>query len=414
MNVNVAEASPSTQAELLRLRTHYFLVHGMFGATGPYLPVFLRDAKALSPGEIGTIFALAQAGAIVMPPLLTLMADRFRVMSPLLMALFLGNLLAMSGLGFANGFSACLLAVALSSFSNQPQGALADGLFFTLQQRPNAKHLTYPSVRIWGSIGFLCTSALVFAASSAGLPHPVVTVAILTTAVGLLNARTLPRALPPTAGGGRLPTVDAARLLLRPPLFVFCLGIGLVLFTNAAYYSFYPIYLTEVAGFAPKWIGLIANIGVVLELGYLLLFDRLRSRLSLPAVILAGAFACILRMAVLAFLPSPVWATAFQLFHGVTVVGVFIAPAMYLNSLAGDTYRSSVQGLYVMVVPCAFSILGNLVSGQLADRGLLTLYHVNLWIAVAGTALLALSFSLSRKNHDSTTGVCPVRGRRST
>jgi MFS transporter, PPP family, 3-phenylpropionic acid transporter len=384
-------------AELLRLRTHYFLIHGMFGATGPYLPVFLRDEKVLSPGEIGTIFALAQAGAIVMPPLLTLLADRFRVMSPLVMALFIGNFVAMSGLGFASGFTACLLAVAMSSFSNQPQGALADGLFFTLQQRAHSRHLTYPSVRIWGSVGFLCTSALVFLTTTAGMPAPIIGVAAVTAAIGFLNARRLPRTLPPTSGGGRLPTFDAARLLLRPPLFIFCLGIGLILFTNAAYYSFYPLYLTEVVGFEPRWVGLIASIGVVLELGYLLLFDRFRSRISLPAIIIVGSFTCVLRMAMLAFLPSPFWATAFQLFHGVGVIGVFIAPAMYLNSLAGDNYRSSVQGLYVMLVPGGFSILGNLISGQFAAVGLMHLYQISLWIALIGTALLVVAFGLQRR-----------------
>lgn len=397
--------SQSTQAELLRLRTHYFLIHGMFGATGPYLPVFLRDAKQLAPGEIGTIYALAQVGAILMPPLLTLLADRFRVMSPLVMALFVGNLAAMSGLGLASGFTACLLAVALSSFCNQPQGALADGLFFTLQRRSTARHLTYPSVRIWGSIGFLCTSALVFVATSVGLPQPVIGIAAVTATIGFLNARHLPRTLPPTAGGGRLPTLDAARVLLKPPLFVFCLGSGLILFTNAAYYSFYPIYLTEVAGFQPRWVGLIANIGVVLELGYLLLFDRFRARISLPAIILTGAAACTLRMALLAFFPSPFWATAFQLFHGIGVIGVFIAPAMYLNSLAGDGYRSSIQGLYVMLVPGGFGILGNLISGQLASAGLIHLYRACLWIALAGTALLAVAFVLQHRARRSTPGV---------
>lgn len=396
---------PGMAAELLRLRTHYFLVHGMFGATGPYLPVFLRDAKGLPPDSIGTIFALAQAGAILMPPILTLLADRFRVMSPLIMALFLGNLVAMSGLGLATGFTACLLAVALSSFSNQPQGALADGLFFTLQQRPAPRPITYPSVRIWGSIGFLCTSGLVFLAATAGLPEPVIGVAVLTAALGLLNARRLPRTLPPTAGGGRLPTLDAARLLLRPPVFIFCLGTGLILFTNAAYYSFYPLYLTEVAGFAPRWVGLIASLGVVIELGYLLLFDRFRSRISLPAILAAGALACALRLALLAYLPSPFWATVLQLGHGLTVLGAFIAPAMYLNSLAGDTYRTSVQGLYVMVVPGAFSILGNVISGQLAVRGLRTLYEVNLWIALAGAALIVLAFQLERRARRSAPGV---------
>jgi predicted MFS family arabinose efflux permease len=375
----------------------------MFGATGPYLPVFLRDAKELSPGEIGTIFALAQAGAIVMPPLLTLLADRFRVMSPLVMALFIGNVVAMSGLGLACGFIACLFAVALSSFSNQPQGALADGLFFTLQQREHSRHLTYPSVRIWGSVGFLCTSAMVFLATTAGMPQPLIGIAAVTAAVGFLNARRLPRSLPPTAGGGRLPTFEAARLLLRPPLFIFCLGIGLILFTNAAYYSFYPLYLTEVAGFQPRWVGLIANIGVVLELGYLLLFDRFRVRISLPTIILAGAISCALRMAILAFLPSPFWATVFQLFHGIGVIGVFIAPAMYLNNLAKDDYRSSVQGLYVMLVPGGFGILGNLISGQLASAGLLNLYQISLWIALSGIVLLIVAFGLQRRAERSAT-----------
>jgi predicted MFS family arabinose efflux permease len=194
-----------------------------------------------------------------------------------------------------------------------------------------------------------------------------------------------------------LPTFDAARLLLRPPLFIFCLGIGLILFTNAAYYSFYPLYLTEVVGFEPRWVGLIASIGVVLELGYLLLFDRFRSRVSLPAIIIVGSFTCVLRMAMLAFLPSPFWATAFQLFHGVGVIGVFIAPAMYLNSLAGDNYRSSVQGLYVMLVPGGFSILGNLISGQLAAGGLMHLYQISLWVALIGTALLVVAFGLQRR-----------------
>ncbi len=403
MTQATAPAADGAQAELLRLRAHYFLIHGMFGATGPYLPVFLRDAKELSPGEIGTIFALAQAGAIVMPPLLTLLADRFRVMSPLVMALFIGNVVAMSGLGLASGFIACLFAVALSSFSNQPQGALADGLFFTLQQREHSRHLTYPSVRIWGSVGFLCTSAMVFLATTAGMPQPLIGIAAVTAAVGFLNARRLPRSLPPTAGGGRLPTFDAARLLLRPPLFIFCVGIGLILFTNAAYYSFYPLYLTEVAGFQPRWVGLIANIGVVLELGYLLLFDRFRVRISLPTIILAGAISCALRMAILAFLPSPFWATVFQLFHGIGVIGVFIAPAMYLNNLAKDDYRSSVQGLYVMLVPGGFGILGNLISGQLASAGLLNLYQISLWIALSGIVLLIVAFGLQRRAERSAT-----------
>ena len=151
------------------------------------------------------------------------------------------------------------------------------------------------------------------------------------------------------------------------------------------------------AGFEPRWVGLIASIGVVLELGYLLLFDRFRFRISIPAIIIFGALTCSLRMAMLALLPSPFWATALQLFHGIGVIGVFIAPAMYLNSLAGDDYRSSVQGLYVMLVPGGFGILGHLISGQLATAGLINLFQISLWIALVGTTLLVVAFALQRR-----------------
>jgi hypothetical protein len=70
---------------------------------------------------------------------------------------------------------------------------------------------------------------------------------------------------------------------------------------------------------------------------------------------------------------------------------------MYLNSLAGDNYRSSVQGLYVMLVPGGFSILGNLISGQLAAGGLMHLYQISLWVALIGTALLVVAFGLQRR-----------------
>lgn len=179
----------------------------------------------------------------------------------------------------------------------------------------------------------------------------------------------------------------------------------MILFTNAAYYSFYPLYLTEVVGFAPRWVGLIASLGVVLELGYLILFDRFRNHLSLPKILAVGALACALRLAILAYLPSPFWAIVLQLSHGLTVLGAFIVPAMYLNTLAGDTFRSSVQGLYVMVVPGAFSILGNVVAGQLATRGLRMLFEVNLWIAIAGAGLIALAFQMERRARLSTPGV---------
>jgi hypothetical protein len=56
-----------------------------------------------------------------------------------------------------------------------------------------------------------------------------------------------------------------------------------------------------------------------------------------------------------------------------------------------------VQGLYVMLVPGGFGILGNLISGQLAAAGLINLYQISLWIALVGTTLLVVAFALQRR-----------------
>jgi hypothetical protein len=65
---------------------------------------------------------------------------------------------------------------------------------------------------------------------------------------------------------------------------------------------------------------------------------------------------------------------------------------VYLNSLAGDSYRNSVQGWYVMVVVGIFAIVGNTVSGVLAQIGLVLLYRVGLVVVTLGTGLVAVSF----------------------
>src|SRR5439155_568355 len=53
----------------------------------------------------------------------------------------------------------------------------------------------------------------------------------------------------------RLPTVSAARALLRPHLIVFTAAVVLVQMAGSAYSTFYPIHLTERVGLRAMWIG---------------------------------------------------------------------------------------------------------------------------------------------------------------
>jgi MFS transporter, PPP family, 3-phenylpropionic acid transporter len=379
-----------TPPSLWPLKRHYLVMYGVFGTVSPYIPVYLRDVKGLAPEQLGTIFAFGQSGVLFMPALMTLLADRFRVVSPLLVGLFSLNVVAMLALTGASGFAACLAAVFFYQLANQPQIALGDGLFFTLQSDPRQPRAAYSAIRIWGTVGFIVGSALVFVASRFGglaaLPWVTAAIAFL----GVLNARGLPRRLAPRPETARaLPTLDAARLFLRPRVALFACGVGLIVTTNTAYYGFYPLYLTQITGFDARWVGWIANLGVGIEILYMLSFERLRGRFGLPGIILLGGACCLVRQGLLAFVPHPVSAVSLQAMHGLTVIGILITPAMYLNTLAGDGYRNSVQGLYAMIIVGGFAIAGSLVSGQLAAIGLLTLYRTGFVVCAVGLAMIA-------------------------
>lgn len=385
--------SAAAPTAFFRLKAHNFWVYAVFGCVSPYLPVYLGDIKGLTPSQIGLVLAVGQSGVLFLPPVMTYLADRYGWVAPLLVGLFSLNVMAMGGLALATGFAACLLAVFLNQLANQPQVALTDGLYFSLQRQPGAPPVAFSAVRVWGTIGFIAPSAVIVTLYPALGLAVVPFTAIAAAFFGTLNARHLPRRLGRAPGhGSRVPTADAARLLRRPRVALFCAGMGLLTATNAAYYGFYPVYLTQQIGVEARWIGLIANVGVALEIGFMLAFERLRERIGLRGLVVAGLAMALLRLGLLAFVPTVLAAVALQVGHGLTIVGLLVAPVMYLNALAGDGYRNSVQGLYVMLVVGLFAILGNYGSGLLAERGLLLLYRTAFAVAAVGGLLVLTSF----------------------
>jgi PPP family 3-phenylpropionic acid transporter len=333
-----------------------------------------------------------------MPIFMTYLADRFRLVRPLLLALFSCNVIAMTALIGAAGFWMSLACIALNRLSTQPQVALGDGMFFTHQSDPSQPRTSFSSVRVWGTIGFIAPSLVIYAGYHVGggvewMPHVTVAFALL----GIINALGLPKKSNPTGETpSKGPTFAAARVLLRPSLIFFSLGVGFVIFSNMAFYGFYPLYLTTEVQIDESWVGLISSIGVGFEIFYVLGLNRLRQRFGFRGLMAIGGAASTFRLFCLAFLPTPFFSVMFQAFHGLTVIAFMILPVMYLNTFAETGFRNSIQGLYAMLVAGLFSIAGNIAAGQLAEIGLITLYRVSLGVCLFGLILIAISFYLAR------------------
>jgi PPP family 3-phenylpropionic acid transporter len=276
---------------------------------------------------------------------------------------------------------------------------LQDGIYFSAAARAErAPPPPYHIVRVWGTFGYILPSVvLYFFLTGAGSVAPALVCGVAMCALGAINALlVLPAdtvALDRSkAAPTRLPTLKAARAMLEPHVLVFCIAMALVHMAAASYYQLYPLHLTDNLTIGKQWVGLIANIGVVVEIGFMLGFGWLTARLTLRGLMIVGVGCIALRFVLLALVPTPAIAIGTQALHGMMVLVLHVAPPIYLNGRARDAYRNSIQGLYAMLVSGAARIIGSAVAGIIAERSIAMAFAGAAGLSVIATGLFWFAF----------------------
>lgn len=375
------------------IKAQYFLVYAVLGCLSPFLPVYFEQVGLTRP-EIGYALAAASLSPLVMPALAGLLADLRADRRPLIAGVFLIAAATLAAMLFVRGFWPNLILYTLHCLVFTALTPLQDGLYFSVAAATHS-NVPYHRVRVWGTIGFILPSlvlfAMLFLIASPGLVLAIGVAFCLLGAVNAMRLPTVPReaSLPRHAKSadappGQLPTTAAARELLKPHLFLYCVGMFLAGLAAAAYYQCYPLYLTSTVGIDKKWVGLIASVGVVVEIFFVYEYSRLERAVTLRWIIILGMLAMSVRMLLLFAFPSIGIAIASQLFHGMSVLMLNVTPPTYLNRHAQPWYRSSMQGLFTVSVNGVSRVIGNAAIGHIAK--------VNLPIALAvGSALAALA-----------------------
>lgn len=398
-----ARHRPSIRA----IQRQFVLSGAAMGALLPYLPVFLLDRLG-DHTRVGLVLGVMGVAIILTPVVMTALADtRFQSRS-LIVASF--ALSAAACVLMLVGFTlASLLSIyLLFCFAFWPQPPLQDGLLFATnrqRERADEPQTPYHRVRVYGTLGFILPLILLYFLLDGGLGVEVVLwVAAGIAALGAVNALSLPhvplaeaRPLDPDAPPLPHPTRAAAAVLFRGPAGVFCLAMFLAHLANAAYYSYYPIYLEDTVGFSEKWIGPINMAGVVLELPLMLAVGFLTWKLGIKGLLLTGLALMLGRLALLGLAPTQAVAVGTQLVHGMTVVAIYVLPPIYLNTLAvgdhGDRFRNSIQGLYAMAVFGPSRIVGTVAAGVMADGLSMTaMFNASAALTAAAIVLLAIGF----------------------
>jgi MFS transporter, PPP family, 3-phenylpropionic acid transporter len=379
------------------------------GSIAPYASVYL-EGRGLSDAEIGLVMSLGGLTVLLMPAMMSLLADLKLEHRVLLRSLFIGTATALGLMLLSRSFWWLLPAFWLWSMAISPMMSMNDGLLFSIRGVREASGKTTPPyhhIRVFGTLGFIAPSFVLYVlmayyqapvsvALACGIAVSVIAMGntfLLPRTHGSMGKPTPPAEVPdphpPASKGKGLPTLLALRCMLQPDLALFCAAMWLTQASTAAYYTFYPLYLTRVIGVQDQWLGLISAVGVVFEIGYVLAFGWLLKKLGVRWLLILGVGAVGLRLMLLWAFPTLTVAVGSQLLHGLTVLAIFILPPLYLNHRAEPRFLNSIQGLYAMIVFGTGRIFGNVFAGQIAEIFDGDILMVFAWTAgFAGAAML--------------------------
>ena len=383
---------------LRSIKSQYFLAYAPLGSLGPLLPIFLKHGKGFSESQFGMLVAVTALSMVVTPVLLALLADTRIDSRRLLAGAYLVGGLSLVGIYFAEGVVPVSILYGIYTLAFVPTLPLTDALYFSVERAAlgeGRKVSAYQFVRIWGTVGFIAPSLVIYFLLEDGEgAAPIIWVAATWCLLAAANSFLLPQMRLSGSKGlqGRtsLPTADALKTLFGPGTWVFCLAMFLAFMSAIAYYNLFPHYLRDVAGVAEGSIGLVMNLGVVVEIFFMLGFGPLRRRLRLKGVLVLGLAAMVLRMTLLASIPGVWTALAVQVLHGMEALALYVVPVMYIDRLAGDAFRSSIQGAYMMTVLAGSRMLGALVSGWIGEESVIGAFYFA--AGVSSVALMVLIF----------------------
>jgi len=381
------------------IRRQFFLSYAVMGSVMPLLTVFLREEGGFSFLQIGLAMSLMSVPMLCSPVITTLLADRDIDPRKILAASFVCSAAALGMIYFSGSFAFTLALFFLHGLAFVAMLPLQDGYFFSLAEairRDGGSEPVYSGTRVWGTAGFILPSLVIFYPLSVGAPiGSILPCAVVFCFLSLANTITLPpvrRSYYPSRG---LPTREALRTIFGPEARWLSVGLFFALMAATSFYAFVGNFFDEVVGIPPRYIGIIFNIGVLVEVACTVTMPWLQERIRLKGIVVLGLFCMTLRMVLLAFFPTVAMSVAVQVLHGFEVIALYIVPVVFLNRLAKDEFRNSIQGVYTMTVVGVARVLGGVAAGIVItavglQAGLL------FGAFLSGTAFLIIAFLFQR------------------
>ena len=366
-----------------------FLQFGVWGAYLISMGTYLFSAGM--GDKIGYFYAMQGVVALFMPAFMGIVADRWIPAQKLLAGCHLISALFKAAMGYVaisstgavvDEYPMMILLYALSVAFFMPTLALSNSVSYTALESVKLDPIkSFPPIRVFGTIGFICTMILTDVLGFQASPNQF----FLSAALGLLAsgyALTLPSCpvnnQHQRKSWSEVMGLDAFSLFKRRKMalfFVFSVLLGVALqitngFANPYLNSFADI--PEYADtFGVKHANVLISLSQLSETCCLLFIPFALKRFGIKYVMLIAMLCWVLRFALFGF-GNPgdgVWMFVLSmLVYGIAFDFFNISGSLFVNQETDVSIRSSAQGLFMMMTNGLGATIGTILAQQVVNH----------------------------------------------
>jgi NHS family xanthosine MFS transporter len=399
----------------LRLTIMNFLQYAIWGAWLISLGAYLGGGLNFKGFQIGSFFATMGIASLFMPGIIGIIADRW---IPAQKLLGICHFLAATFLVFAapqTDYKTLYTLILCSVMFYMPTIALSNSVAYHVLTKGGFNIVKdFPPIRVWGTIGFICSMILVDLLGYAHSSYQLYMSAGLGFVLSFYSF-TLPNCTI-SLSAEKKSWVDfmglrAFALFKQKKMaifFIFSMMLGMSLqITNA----FGNEYLTNFFGknilykgtFGVEHANILISLSQVSETLCILLIPFFLRRFGIKKVMLISMFAWVLRFGLLGT-GNPgggVWMLVLSMIvYGVAFDFFNISGSLFVENETDSSIRSSAQGVFMIMTNGFGAFIGSYVAGWIVEKA----GWPNSWFIFAGYSLVvAIVFALIfNYKHDAT------------
>lgn len=394
-----------------------------FAAWGAYLISMGRylGSVGFTGLEIGSFYGMQGIVSLFMPALMGIVADRWIPAQRLLgICHLLSALFLLAAWGYTETQAVEYLPLyalyTLGTAFYMPTIALSNSVAYSVLEGSGLDLIkVFPTIRVWGTVGFICMMLLVSVLGLEATSYQFV-VSALTSLVLLGYTFTLPHCpVSKSEGKGLIDALGLRAFALFKErkmalFFIFSMLLGVCLqITNGFANPFLGTFnaLPEYTGtFGVKYSNVLISVSQLSETLCILLIPFALKRFGIRNVMLIAMCAWVLRFALLG-LGNPgdgVWLFLLSMIvYGVAFDFFNVSGSLFVDKETDNSIRSSAQGLFMIMTNGIGATIGSFAAGAIIDhyvhsqttpQAMILGWQTSWYIFAAYAALVAVLFAL--------------------